>query len=316
MPLQNLGRAPAGNLYIDRSVRAVRWLPIDTYTSAEGGPAKTFAVKDYLEGDVNTVVTQGNFEGDVFTTSGTNLDLVVTATPRASVMDGEQLLDTLTLRATGIAVNSVTPAPVDATINVVTFDLPTQRTFWVGNPGRSVNESTTTLIGLSQFIRGIPDNSFDSVAFVSNPSVNWVTLENANGTMARLKIVAPAVSSTMQIPVSLRVTDSDSVPTTDDITFNITVIDLSPTADAGINVLRWDMPTGPVVNSPFVVSVLLDQPLGEGDTLVPSDFYVDSVANVSITAVAVDSTDNKKYNLTCTAAQNTFGIATLGLVRS
>ena len=109
MPITNLGRTSSGSILIDRSVEAAEWRHIPTYTSAEGGPAQSISVKDFLDGDVTTVATQGNFESAVFATSGTNLDLTITGTPRAAVMDGEQLADTITLRAQGASVGGVAP---------------------------------------------------------------------------------------------------------------------------------------------------------------------------------------------------------------
>ena len=323
MPIQNLGRVQSGSVYVDRSVEAVRWLPIDTYTSKEGGPAKTYAVKDYLRGDVNTVVTQGSFNSSVFSTTGTNLDMVVTATPRAAVTDDAQVLDNLVLRATGITVNSVTPAAVDGTISVVTFGVPEERIYWVGTPGRTVNESTNITIPLVQFIQGTYNNDFDSITLVSTtPNTSYITVENGTGNNkanAALRVNAPGVSVTTNINVVLRVTKSTATPTTDDITFTITVLDLTPTADAGISVVRWDMPDMPISAGTFNASVFFDQALGESDTLVPGDFYIDGFANsaagVQITAVAVDGSDNKKYNLSLSAAQNINGILTIGLVK-
>ena len=71
MPIANLGRTNTGNVYVDRSVIVPSWRPLPTYTSAEGGPAQTYAVRGYLDGDVTAVATRGSFNSSVFTVSGT-----------------------------------------------------------------------------------------------------------------------------------------------------------------------------------------------------------------------------------------------------
>lgn len=314
MPITNLRNRQTGNMYIDRSVEAVRWLPIPTYTSQEGGDPITIAVTGYLQGDVQTVATQGSFNSSVFAVTGANREMVVTATPRADVAFGQQIQDTITLRATGVTVNSITPAPVDNSFTVVTFDASEPKIFWSGSPGRSVNEGTTTNIGLSQYIRGIPDNTFDSVSFVTAPTQNWITLTDANSSMANLRIVAPQVTGTMNIPVALRVTKSTAMPTTDDTTAVITVLDLNPTGDAGIAVERWNVPEGVITAGTFMASVKFTQELAEGDTLVVSDLYIDGLTGVTITSVTVNADDATTYDLVCTADQNIIGVATIGLV--
>ena len=179
-----------------------------------------------------------------------------------------------------------------------------------------MNEGTTAIIGLSQFVYGLPDNSFDSVAFVTDPSQNWITVENAATTMATLKIVAPLVNATQQISVTLRVTKSTATPKTDDTTVRITVLDLNPSGATGLNIVRWDFPDQIIKSGTFMAAVFFDAELGESDTLVPADIYIDGVSGVTITSIAKDSNDPKKYNLTCTAADNTYGVATFGLVRT
>jgi len=276
-----------------------------------------FRVADYVRGDVTAVATEGSFNTDVYSVSGSNLEMVVTATPRDSVADRAQVLDTLTLRATGTGIGSLAAPTADGTFNVVTFDVADEKVIWTGNPGRSVNENTNTLIALSQYITGLPTNSFDSVSILSKtPDVDWITLENADTTMARLRVNAPSVSMTTQVTVGLRVTKSTANPTTDDITANFTVIDLNPQGATGISVIRYDKPEGAITAGTFVVAVEFSSALGDGDTLVPSDIYVDGLTGVTVDSVAVDPNDNTKYNITLTAVQNIQGVVDIGLVQS
>jgi len=315
MPIVNLGRVQSGSVYVDRSVVAPSWLDIPTYTAPEGGAARTYRIRQYLRGDVASVAPNGSFNSAVFTITGTGLDTVVTATPRASVADRDQELDTLILRAIGVPIGTLTPQ-ADQDIDVVTFDVPDEKIFWSGSPGRSVNENTTTVIGLAQFIRGIPDNDFDSVEIMSKtPNVPWITLLNAGGTMAQIRIVAPEVSVNTNVEVMITVNKSDATPSADTITAIFTVVNLNPTVDAGINVVRWDVPQGIQDGATFQVAVLFDGPLQSGDTLTPADFYVDGVDGITISSVAVDTDNDQRYILTCAAAQNSRGIATFGLVK-
>ena len=199
--------------------------------------------------------------------------------------------------------------------------MPKDRIWWSGTPGRSVNEGTTIRVPLAGFITGVPDNTFDSISFVSKlPAADWITLNNASAANAALVVAAPSVDTNRNIVVTLRVTKSTADPQTDDVSFVITVLNLSAPISTGINVLRWDVPNMKVTGGTFQAAVTFDNALSQGDTLVPSDFYIDGLptgaTGVTITKVAVDPTNDARYILSCTAAVGIEGIVTFGFVRS
>lgn len=317
MPIMNLGRVQTGSVYIDRAVQAPQWTPIPVYTSAEGGDSITVAVRNYLRGDIATVATHGSFPSARFGISGSNLDMVITLNPRPSVADGEQVQDKLTLRATGVSPGAGVTPTADTTITIVTFDVPDEKIFWTGSPGRSINEGQTITIPLAQYVGGTPDAEFDSIAIGKNPNVDWITLENPTAANAQLKVVAPEVSENQNVVVTGTVRKATANPTSDVTQWVITVLNLEiPTEGQGINVLRWDIPQGIIRAGTFQVAVIFDGPLQASDSLTVADFYVDGLDGVTITSVDEDDSNANRYILSCTARTNITGIATFGLVKS
>lgn len=326
MAIANLGRSLQGSSYVDSTTQAPQWRPFPHNTFPPGSPAYTEELRGYLDGDVTMINTKGSFNADVFTISGVQPNRILTVTPRATTARNER--DSVVLVATGVTVGDVTPTD-EQTYYVTTTSTDVERVFWSGTPGRTLNEGQTITIGLSQYIRGVPDDSFDSVSIVSSDPVSatrqqggdtpWIVLQNANTSMARLSITAPQVNTNINVTVNMRVTRSTASPKTDDVSFTITVLDIVDPAVQGINVIRWDMPNQPIDAGTFQAIVVFDSALGGGDSLAPADFYIDGVPTgengITINSVAVDTTDDKRYILSCTAAANLKGIATFGIVR-
>ena len=320
MPIQNLGRTLQGNAYVDSRVTAPTWRPFPRLTFPAGSDQYQEVLLGYLDGDVESIAGVGSFTGEVFSLSGTNPNKILSVTPRASV--SQNTVDSIVLRATGQPIGALTPT-ADQTYYVTTIAEGVERVFWAGNPGRAFNENTSNnIIGLSQFVQGLPDNSFDSITLIEkSPDVDWITLLNGDSTMAQLRVAAPSVNINTHIQVTLRVTRDTASPKTDDITFTITVLDIDTVDEnEGINVVRWDMPNAPINEGVFTVSLLLDAPLQQGDSLDSNDFYIDGVPTgqngVRILSVAVDRDNNKRYILSCRASHSVNGIATFGLNRS
>ena len=321
MPIRNLGNAiDSGSIYVDRSVQAPQWTPFPRTRLPEGATGQAFPVKGYLRGDIASVETVGSFNRNVFTVAGTGLDMVVTATPRAAVTADTD--DSITLRATGEDPGGgLSAGVVNNTLILTTLNVPKPRIWWTGTPARAINESTTISIPLANYIIGIPDNTFDSIAFVSKqPQADWITLTNREAANAALAIAAPAVESNQTIEVVLRVTKSTAEPSTDDISFAITVLNLTAPVSTGLNVLRWDVPNMKVTGGTFRATVLFDNALSMGDTLTPADFYVDGLptgsTGITITSVTKDDTNDALYILNCTAAPGIEGVITFGFVRA
>lgn len=302
-------------MYVDRLVEAPKWIRFPTYTSPAGGNAETRAVEDYLSGDIASVAAQGSFNTDVFSIAGTNEDIVITGTPRATVSDLTR--DTITLRAVGESPGRGLTPTADNSWTVVSIPEGQNTLFWTGPPGITINESTTPVIALSQYLHGMPDGSFDKIEIVSTtPNSDWIVLENPTNTMARLAITAPEISSVRTVSVVLRATRSTASPKTADTTFTITVLPIIDVQEQGISIVRYDVPQGRITSGTFNVDVYLDAPLETGDTLVAADFRFDGLDGVAVTAVTKHDTNEQRYILTCTAENNIEGIVNLQYVGS
>lgn len=289
MPIPNLVSQNVGVTSVDRSIEAPQWTPFGEATRVEGDTDTiVLTIANYLSGDVTAVAAEGSFNSNVFVLSGSNESLVITATPRASVTDDVQ--DSITIRATGQTSGGLTPTS-DNSFTLTTLDKVEERIFWSGSPGRTVLENTTSTIGLSQYVKGIPDDDFDSISLVStDPSSSYITVENGGTSMAQLQIVAPAVAATTNVAVTLRVTKSTAEPTSDDVSFVITILNtdagMQP-VDEGI-IATWNMPDGIQTAATVQCTVSFsDVPTG---TLVAGDLYTDGIAGATITSVTAGST--------------------------
>ena len=316
MAIGNLSRnIGSGSVYVDRHIEAPRWIPFGQNSLSPGDDPVIIDVDAHIisdPDDIASVARQGSFNSSVFAVTGSwaarNIQIV--ATPRATVTRNTK--DSITFRATGVDPGGGLQAVVaDNVYSLITVKEGVERVFWNGGFSRNYNEGGgADTIPLAQFISGIPDDTFDSVSIVSkSPDVPWITLSNASAANAALIVTPPSdISGNQLIYVILRVTRDTATPTTDDTTVAITILDILDPVTEGISIIGWDLPNGIQRGATFQVAVLLDQPLPNTDSLAASDFVADGLTGVTITGAAVDSSDNKRYILTCSTTQGIQGL--------
>ena len=320
MPINNLARnIGSGSVSIDRQLEAPVWIPFGSATLPPGSDPIVLSVPQYIAShpdDIASVAVDGSVDSTVFAISGTwgERDLTITATPRATVTRNRK--DSIRMVATGVRSGTLAAKTAVNTFSLTTIKEGVQRVFWKGNPARTLNEGQNIAIGLSQFIGGIPDDTFDSVEIVSkSPDVQWIALENANTSMAQLRInhSGKEVSGNTNIQVALRVNKSTASPTSDETMAVFTILDIVDPLKQGISITGYDLPSGIQKGSTFPVKLFLDAPLEAGDSLQVSDFTVDGLDGVAITSVAKDSSDTseKTYIITCSVANNIRGIVNI-----